>query len=405
MKILLVLLGACAMTPSSGDDGGGDPSGSDGGFGSDVADAGDVTPGGGSVAATGWQKLALVDDGNIQHADNDLVSGIVMTSATKGFIVTRGSHSSFLDGGAVFAVDGAKVTVAFSGKNGGPSTASVVDFTGIARTPSGYVAMAYANDVVRGDAAGHFEIVKNGNLAGIEPVIGYSETATRTLLVRSTGVVSVADVASGPNASFHDIWAPSATNKVPAAIPADQCQGGPIGIGSPVLSSSVFIGNGLVAYTSSPHFDPQVCISTDDGASFYPRRFVTDDDAAQHPPSGVAFSSPTNGIAYWGNTTSAPYLKHTSDGGKTWHGIGVPVDVATHGCDLSGAFFAPDGKTGFVVGFDHDTAKSLVLATTDGGASYLSVTGLGDVPLYSGFALDATHVWIGGDDGAVFYKQ
>ncbi len=369
--------------------------------GADDGSGSSTGSGGGGTSSNGWTAIPLVNDGATQRVGNDLVSGIMMTAADKGYVVTQGDGDSFEDGGAVFAVTGSAVSLAFSGKHGGPSLAGTIDFTGLEQTPTGVVAMAYSADVVRADSADHFVVEKNGNLGGIEPVIGYRETASGVTLVRETGVVSTSPQASGPGASFTDVWAPDASQPIPAALPANECQGGPLGAGAPVLRSSTYIGNGLIAYTAAPSFDPQICISKDGGRSFFPSLLVVPDDASQNAPSGVMFSSAMNGITYWGSTTARPYIQHTTDGGKTWTSVALPTAVASHGLELEGAFFAPDGQHGWTVGFDHDAHHALGLSTTDGGATWALVSGLGDAKLYSGFALDATHVWIGGDHGTL----
>jgi hypothetical protein len=391
----LLFLGACAVVPGS--TGGGDDDG--GGGGSSMGSGGGGGSGGGTSSE--WTAIPLVDDGNIPHAGNDLVSGIYFTAPDKGYVVTQGAGDSFSDGGAVFAIANTTATLAFSGKDGGPSQLGSIDFTGIEPTANGVVAMAYSADIVRGDASGHFAIAKDGNLGGIEPVLGFHETASATTIIRDTGVVSVATSAAGPNASFQDVWAPNATQRIPQDLPADMCQGGPMGTGAPVTRASAYIGNGLIAYTADPDFMPQVCVSTNGGSSFYPAMLTVDDDASESPPTGVLFTSATTGITWWGSSTAKPYIQRTTDGGKTWTSVAVPAAVASHGLAMNAAFFAPDGQHGWIVGFDHDSNKALALASTDGGATWSALSGLGDAPLYSGFALDATHVWIGGTEGVL----
>ncbi len=386
--ISLVLLGACALPGSMSAD--------DDGTGSDQNNPNPTNP-----TASGWTAIPLVNDGNIQHADNDLVSAIYFSSADKGYVATQGAGESFSDGGAVFAIANKTASVAFSGANGGPSQLGTIDFTGLEPTPTGVVAMAYSADIVRGDASGHFAIAKDGNLAGIEPLLAYRETSAGVTLIRDTGVVSVSTQAGGPNASFTDVWAPDATEQIPASLPANECQGGPLGAGAPVLKYSAYVGNGLIAYTAAPSFDPQICVSTNGGTAFYPALLDVDDDASQNAPSGVVFSSAQNGITWWGSTTAKPYIQRTTDGGKTWTRVALPASVATHGLELNGGFFAPDGQHGWIVGYDHDTHLALALSSSDGGASWATIAGLGEAKLYSGFALDADHVWIGGDQGTL----
>jgi hypothetical protein len=396
---VLLFLGACAVVPgSTGDDdtGGGDDGG---GGGSSMGS------GGGGGTSGEWAAIPLVDDGNIPHAGNDLVTGIYFTSPDNGFVVTQGAGESFSDGGAVFGIVGKNAKVAFGGQNGGPSQLGTIDFTGIEPTANGIVAMAYSADIVRSDAAGHFAIAKDGNLGGIEPVLGFHETASATTIIRDTGVVSVATSAAGPSASFEDVWAPNATQRIPQDLPPDMCQGGPLGTGAPVTRASAYIGNGLIAYTADPDFTPQICISKDGGSSFYPSMLTVDDDASESAPTGVLFTSATTGITWWGSSTAKPYLQRTTDGGKTWKAVALPAAVATHGLALNAAFFAPDLQYGWIVGFDHDSNHALGLATTDGGATWSVVSGLGDAQLYSGFALDKTHVWIGGTQGVLLAHE
>ncbi|MEO8548538.1 MAG: hypothetical protein ABI678_01125 [Kofleriaceae bacterium] len=398
-SLSLLFLGACAVLPSSatGDD--------DDGSGMTDPGGGGSGGGGGGSGAGDWRSIALVDDGNIHHADNDRVTALLFTAPDRGFIATQGADDSFFDGGAVFGVNGATVSLAFSGKAGGPSLLGTVDFTGLEQTPSGFVAMAYAADVVRGDTSGHFSIMKNGNLGGIEPAIGYRETAAGTTIIRKTGVVSLASTASGPGASFTDVWAPNATQRIPANLPAEMCQGGPLGTGSPTTRYSTYIGNNLIAYTSDPEFDPQICISTDGGKSFYPSRLEVDDAAVELPPTGVVFASASTGITWWGSSTAKPYIQRTTDAGKTWHNVGVPAALAGHGLALNAGFFAPDGQHAWIVGYDHDSNKAVGLASTDAGATWSAMSGLGDAELFSGFALDATHVWLGGAKGTVLARD
>lgn len=405
---ILLVLGACSATPASvpgGDDttthpdGGSTPDG-----GGTDPDGGGTNPDGGTHPG-GWTAIPLVDDGDIQRIGNDRVTGLYFTAPGRGFIVTQGANQSFGQGGAVFGVNGAAVSLAFSGKDGGPTLLGTVNFTGIEPTPSGYVAMAYSADVVLGDPSGAFGIVKDGDLAGIEPVLAFRDTAAGTTIIRDTGVVSTTTDAPGPSATFTDVWAPNATDPIPNPVPADVCQDGPLGTGAPVTRSSAFIGANLIAYTAAPNFDPQICVSTDGGHTFYPTLLTVADDAVQYPPTGVVFSSATTGITWFAASTALPYIQRTTDGGTTWASVALPASVASHSLELNGAFFAPDGQHGWLVGYDLDGGKTLALATTDAGASWTTLaTGLSDVKLFSGFALDATHVWLGGTNGTVIHN-
>src|SRR5689334_934987 len=81
-------------------------------------------------------------------------------------------------GGAVFKATGSTVSsVAFSGDSTGITLLGSIDFTGIEKTPTGYLAMAYASDVIASrDGGNTFTIEKNGSSFGIEHVYGYKVT-------------------------------------------------------------------------------------------------------------------------------------------------------------------------------------------------------------------------------------
>lgn len=346
-----------------------------------------------------WTPIPLVDDGLVQRPGNDRVSGIYFSSADKGYVVTQGDGQTFTDGGAVFAIAGRTASVAFSGQNGGPSLIGTIDFTGLEPTSNGIVAMAYSADIVTGDASGRFSIAKNGNLEGIDNVLAVRESASGTILIRDTGVVTKSTTKPGPSASYVDVWAPTAIPRVPENLPPAMCQVGPPSAGVPTRYAA-YIGHDLIAYTAAPDNEPQICISRDGGTSFYPTKLTVSDDAAT-PPTGVLFTSPQNGLTWWGSQYAKAYVQRTTDGGKTWRSVELPTSIAAHALALNAAFFAPDGQHGWIVGYDYNASAALGLATTDGGATWSVLSGLGTSKLYSGFALDATHVWVGGEQGVL----
>ena len=187
------------------------------------------------------------------------------------------------------------------------------------------------------------------------------------------------------------------------------CQGGPLGTGAPVTRASVYVSSDrqTIAYTSAPSFDPQICISHDGGASFYPALLTVPDGAEDYPPTGIAFANATTAITWWASASAsaAPYIQRSTDAGKTWTSVALPGDVASHELELHGGFFAPDGTHGWIVGYDHDSSHALLLTTSDGGATWATESVDSEHKLYSGFALDATHVWIGGEAGTLLARQ
>ena len=403
-ELFVICLGlaasACSIDTLAGDDAGG---------------------GGGGGGGDGWTAMPLVDDMSnpdraVYHKGNDLVTGIYYESADKGFIVSAGDGETFTRGGAVFTATGGEVSsVAFSGDGTGVSLNGSIDFVGLEKTPSGYLAMAYASDVIASkDGGATFTIEKNGPGFGIEPVMAFAVTGTGTTLVRKTGVVSVGTGAPGPSTSYTDIWAPNAIPTIPDPVPATMCQGGPRGAGVPTTHDSVYVApdRNFIAYTSNPGtYEPQICISTDGGHSFTPRVLTVPEAAEDLPPTGVTFASAMVGITWFASPTFGTYIKRTTDGGTTWTDVVLPAEVAPHGLELPGGFFAADGQHGWLAGYDHDDSAALLLATADGGATWQVVPGVGTAAsaaggdkLYTVFALDADHVWVGGARGLVMHN-
>lgn len=371
----LLFLGAC-INPAATDDGGG---------------------GGGGGGA--WSPIPLADEPDVYRNGIDLVSGIHFTSPDKGYVVTQGGARG-AKSGAVFAIEGRAASVVFSGKNGD------LEFTGLEPTSSGLVAMTSAMRVVRSDSSGQFAIAKNGNLVGTEVILAFHESDSGTTVVRNSGAVSTAKEPAGPSAMYTDVWAPQARPPIPSDLnlKPEQCQGKPGGGRNPETRYTAYIGHGLIAYTAAPDNEPQLCISKDGGASFKRTSLVVPEDSVT-PPTGVLFTSAQNGLTWFGSQYSPAYIQRTTDGGETWNPVALPASVADHELALNAGFFAPDAQHGWIVGYDYDDGAALGLATTDGGATWSVLPGLGNSQLYSGFALDATHVWVGGEDGVLFASR
>ena len=347
------------------------------------------------------------------------MSGIHYESPTKGFIVTQGAGETFSKGGAVFQATGEAVTnVAFSGNETGIRLLGTINWIGLEPSPSGYVAMAYAADVIQSkDGGASFQIEGNStsDRFGIEHVLAYRVSPTGTTMVRKTGVVTVSTGAPGPGASYEDVWAPNASSPTPNPVPDDMCQGGPLGTGAPTTRYSVHVSpdRNFLAYTSNPDHQPEICISTDGGRSFYPRSLDVPESAIDFPATGVVFTSATTGITWFAQPTAdgGNYIKRTTDGGATWSAIALPAEVANKSIDLPAGFFAPDGQHGWLAGFDYDDTAALLLATSDGGVTWRvvpevasAVEAAGGDKLFTGFALDADHVWIGGARGLLMHN-
>lgn len=368
-----------------------------------------------------WVPMPLVDDTSnpdetVYREGNDLVSGIYFETPDRGFVVTQGANESFGDGGAVFAASGTAIErVLFSGDDAGLSLLGSVDFIGIDKTQAGFIALAHASDIVAStDGGASFSIARNGaGQLGIEPVLAFRQTPAGSTLVRKSGVVTISSSAPGPSATYQDVWAPNAKPSIPSMVPADQCQGGPLGAGVPTTRYSVHVSPDrmFIAYTSNRNHAPQVCISSDGGRSFYPTTLDVPDAATGFVPTGVVFTSRMHGITWFAssNADGGAYIKRTVDGGVTWSDVALPAALAQQSYELQAAFFAPDGMHGWLAGYDADADAALLLATRDGGATWTlddggfaaAVEAAGGDKLYSGFALDAERIWIGGARGLV----
>ncbi|HEY0190742.1 MAG TPA: hypothetical protein VGC42_06430, partial [Kofleriaceae bacterium] len=155
-----------------------------------------------------------------------------------------------------------------------------------------------------------------------------------------------------------------------------------------------------------------ICLSTDGGATFVPRVLDVDDRAADFVPSGVMFPSPQVGLTWFAEPSAGAYLQRSTDGGATWHAVALPADLAGAALQLPVGFFAPDGQHGWLAGYDTSgPGHAVLIATGDAGATWATVDGVAEAvqafhggKLYAGFALDASHVWLGGEQGLVMHN-
>ncbi|HEY0189970.1 MAG TPA: hypothetical protein VGC42_02535, partial [Kofleriaceae bacterium] len=253
----VVSMAACSTVAHPGAAVGDDDDGGDGGGGGGDGDGGG---GGGSAVVGGWHAMPLVDDtaGDrvVHHRGSDRVTGIVFASADRGWVVTQGANPGEDSGGAVFHADATGITsVAFSGDGTGIRLLGSIQFTGLQPTPAGYVAMAYASDVVQSTDGGRtFAIDTNGppDSAGIERALGYQVTDTGTTMVLDSGKVSTLDRAPGHAALLTDVWAPNASPSIPAELDPRWCQDGPFAAAQPTTRYNVHISGDrrFIAYTS-----------------------------------------------------------------------------------------------------------------------------------------------------------
>ena len=152
---------------------------------------------------------------------------------------------------------------------------------------------------------------------------------------------------------------------------------------------------------------PGVCISTDGGKRFYHVEFKGLEDG--EGPLGVTCPTINKCFAY-GGLDSAPkstFVYVTADAQKgvnsTWTKAKLPN--LREDSKFRNLAFAPDGSNGWLVGWS-GSSDTLLLQSTDGGMSWKDATSsiralAPGVRLHAVYALDATHVWIGGEGGTL----
>jgi hypothetical protein len=385
---------------------------------SDSADTGASTPGDDddddSAGSGSWVVMPLLDEAEIWHEGSDLVTGIHFQDLDHGVIVTRPSGSN-REGGAIFGATADEVTDIRLPVTDGLCSTGTFQYGGIVPTEDGYVAMAHACDLVSSEDGGEsFQIapVGVGDPFGIEAVLAFATSGSRTVIVRDTGVVSATEDPPGPSAVWDDLWAPGAIPPIPNPVPAGQCMSGPVSWNVPVVAQAAYVSpdTQLVAYTSAYDYLPQICISRDGGHSFYPHLLQgVPEEVTVLAPTGVQFHTPDHGITWLADRLNpqATYIYYTEDAGESWSPAELPEDILDVGIELRQAFFVPDSATGYLVGYDFDHGLPLLLKTTDHGQSFSVVRDdlaqkaldAGGGRLWTGFALDEDHIWVGGEAG------
>lgn len=362
-----------------------------------------------------WAAMPLINDNSnpdriVTHVGNDVVSGIYYESPDKGYIVAQEDGLRNTRGGALFKASASAVTsIAFIGTNDSLRHNGSIDFVGIEKSPTGYIAMAYASELVASDDGGATFQLKDNAAAGrfsIEAILAVQVSSSGTTMITNNGVISSSASAPSGTASYEDIW------ETDRSRPVSQCQDGPRTSLSPTTRYSVYVSpdRALVAYTSAPNQQPTICVSTDGGNSFTARALGVSNVTTA--PSGVVFLSKKRGFAWFGSSAvGVAYVKRTADGGATWTNATLPADVATSAIELQAGFVGTDCLHGWIAGFDNTADRAVLLVTTDSGATWTKVAGVAEAvaavngsKLYSGFAIDTAHIWLGGSNGVVVHN-
>jgi hypothetical protein len=388
--------------------------------------------------------IPLIDDNTdpqnqLFRAGVDLVTGMYFNSPDDGWVVTaQGDNSSGPTGGAIFKATSTAVTsVIFGGlhdqfpENPAPGTTVCfssagggLDFNNLVKTSDGFFATSDVGcaAVQSHDGGKTFKIEQNAVVSG-DPagnsMSSLQETPAGTIMAVDDFWLTTPGRA-GPTANWTTVWSPESIPTEPDPLLASDCQEG-FSLPEFKLHTRTYISptGDLMAYAAySQDNGPEVCVSkgsaTDGGFDgfkhFKPHVLpdIVDDDHVG--PSGIAFANDKVGIAFYANyVTPSAYVWYTTNGGDTWKSATLPASIKTKPVEFRSAFFAPDGQHVWIVGLNQSGfGEALMIKSADGGATWdanqgdlagkaATVGGIGRI--VSGFALDANHIWVGGDSG------
>jgi hypothetical protein len=164
-----------------------------------------------------------------------------------------------------------------------------------------------------------------------------------------------------------------------------------------------------------------VWVSHDRGKTFTRVEFKGKGTESGMPGAGaMAFCGEKHGVAAngWLGIPN-PSVFYTSDLGKTWSEGKLPDSAADHNAIFETAFFAPDCKHVWIAGYfqkgykqdgKHGLFRPTFYASSDGGKTFTDMSKHLDDHLeashtkwLTGFALDADHLWLGGQNGLIIY--
>jgi len=368
----------------------------------------------------GFRSVAL-------PGDDERVTGVYCSSAQACVIATN----VFGGAGHLYATDGKKITATLltgdSKLAESLGTLGEIGFTGLSKVGNRLIAQVEGAGGSFVSASGDFtqaaswSAVKIGTLSGggtfglnQQMGMGVREDRWVHFLFRDT---YESNDAPGPGALWTPLWspvAPSVPSNFEALKKADPklCDSDPGVSISPRLTQAAYVAPdlALIVYPSGARNQrgsdtPGVCISSDGGKRFSHVEFAGIGE--DYGPLGVTCLNSSKCYAY-GGLDFAPesaFIYFTGDAQKgaasSWTKAKLPT--LREDTKFRNLFFAPDGVHGWALGWS-GSGDALLLGSSDSGSSWKDLTSsiralAPSGRLHSGFAFDATHVWIGGEKG------
>jgi photosystem II stability/assembly factor-like uncharacterized protein len=393
---------------------------------------GDTAEGEGEPPPTGWTQLLLTNDpgdfdddhGGIFGSNADQVTSIYFDSLDRGFVGTIASGVGALYRASASAIEEKMITDEVLGNL--PTALGDFGIKSIGKTPTGYIAtIDNSGEVLLStDDGDSFALVATGFDYGLASVELLVQSPTGMTAILSEAVLTSSDLVPSSAALWTELWAPEGSPPTPNPIPQGGCTDRPANRRVDELSAHTYISpdRQLVAYAPRGQYDDEdvLCISHDGGVFFQQVSLPHFNDGANFiGATSILFLDDNVGFVTtsdnnFGDGGSASIQK-TVDGGDTWERMPLPALVTGASVEFRTIFFAPGGDVGWALG-TRDNESAVVLKTEDGGESW-RVAGannnlnaqLDALPtnfsrLQTGFALDESNIWIGGDHSALFYS-
>lgn len=426
----LSILAACSPAKSDSADAGGTPppSNADGGG---TGDSGNTDGGGPVTPAIPMHKVTGLEG-------DERVTGIYCAAGSSNCVLSAGGlsgtkgHISSFTTTAVNATPLVASDQALADLSGLVGDVEFLGFTKVGgrliarldKAPHGFVSatgdptLAASWTKVKLGTAQPSDMALNGQY-------GFGFDGTTWVQMRNSFIYTATTATLSEATSWSTSWSPGGTPELPADLKAKKAADATICTAEVAYSVAprplqagyvapnaeiVLYGSGVVNQTVAPD-GASICISTDQGKTFHIVKLAAEETAGINGPTTLTCISKDHCFAAGGQVfkDNSAYIYQSTNASagaaSTWTKATLPTLSTRDNTLINSIFFAPDGTHGWAVG-TQDGTKALLLQTVDGGATWTDASGtvsaLGDVQLYTGFAADATHFAIGGKSGNLF---